>query len=258
MRKRKRMSIFGYRCAVLRPGDPKVLLPFSLLAFLTLLTFLTLRLPSLAAEKSPNAACLDCHSDKTLYKTNTAGVGISLFIDEAKLAGSIHKTNTCANCHADITTKHPDDNLAAKPVNCAACHEQPAKDYATSIHGASHALGASGAAGCADCHGSHNILPVKHADSPVFKLNLPNTCASCHSNPGLNKEYQMKYPEAAAQYLDSIHGRALLKMGLIVAPSCNDCHGVHNIKRAVDRDSPIHPSNVAKTCGKCHVRIEQT
>ena len=58
--------------------------------------------------------------------------------------------------------------------------------------------------------------------------------------------------------MDSIHGRALLKMGLIVAPSCNDCHGVHDIKRAVDRDSPINHANVAKTCGKCHLGIEQT
>ena len=58
--------------------------------------------------------------------------------------------------------------------------------------------------------------------------------------------------------MDSIHGRALLKMGLIVAPSCNDCHGVHDIKRAVDRDSPINAANIAKTCGKCHVKIEQT
>ncbi len=58
--------------------------------------------------------------------------------------------------------------------------------------------------------------------------------------------------------MDSIHGNALLKMGLIVAPSCDDCHGVHNIKRAVDRDSPINHANVAKTCGKCHLGIEQT
>ena len=49
--------------------------------------------------------------------------------------------------------------------------------------------------------------------------------------------------------MESIHGRALLKIGLIVAPSCDDCHGVHNIKRAVDRDSPINHANVAKTCG---------
>jgi len=210
-----------------------------------------------AADSNPNSACLDCHSDKTLSKTNAAGKEISLFVDETKFASTVHRTNTCASCHSDITAKHPDDNVRARPANCASCHEHPAKAYAASIHGVSHTLGASGAASCSDCHGSHTILPAKHTDSPVFKLNLPNTCATCHTNSGLTKEYQIKYPEAASQYLDSIHGRALLKMGLIVAPSCNDCHGVHDIKRAVDRDSPINRANVAKTCGKCHVKIEQ-
>ena len=211
-----------------------------------------------AAEKGPNSACLECHGDKTLTTTNAAGKAVSLFVDEAKFAATVHKTNTCASCHADISEKHPDDNVPAKAVNCAACHEPEARQYGTSIHGVSHTLGASGAAGCVDCHGSHNILPAKNADSPVFKLNLPATCAKCHSNPGLTREYQMKFPEAAAQYMESIHGRALLKMGLIVAPSCNDCHGVHDIKRAVDRDSPINAANIARTCGKCHVKIEQT
>jgi len=43
-----------------------------------------------------------------------------------------------------------------------------------------------------------------------------------------------------------------------VAPSCNDCHGVHNIRRSVDRDSPINHAHVAATCGKCHVGVEKT
>ena len=211
-----------------------------------------------AADKNPNSACLDCHSDKTLTKTNAAGKEVSLFVEEAKLLAGIHKTNTCTSCHADVTPKHPDDNVAVQPPACAKCHDAESKQYATSIHGMSHAMGASGAATCTSCHGSHAILSAKNADSPVFKLNLPRTCASCHTNAALTKEYQMKHPEVAAQYLDSIHGRALIKMGLIVAPSCNDCHGVHDIKRAVDRDAPINPLNVAKTCGKCHVGIERT
>ena len=215
--------------------------------------FLTLA----AADKNPNNSCLECHSDKTLSKTNAVGKEVSLFIDEAKFAIGVHKTNACISCHVDVTSKHPDDNLVPGPAQCASCHEKAAGQYAASIHGVSHKLGASGAAGCADCHGKHDMLPAKHSESPVFKLNLPNTCASCHTNAGLTKEYQMKLPEAAAQYMDSIHGRALLKMGLIVAPSCNDCHGVHDIKRAVDRESPIHQSNVAKTCGKCHVGVEE-
>ena len=119
-------------------------------------------------------------------------------------------------------------------------------------------MGASAAASCVDCHGSHDMQPVKHADSPVFKLNLPRTCAKCHSNPGMTAEYRMKYPQVASQYADSIHGRALLQMGLILAPSCNDCHGVHDIKRSVDRSSSVNHANVAATCGACHLGIEKT
>src|SRR5947209_9972600 len=40
---------------------------------------------SKAAEPIPSSACLDCHADKTLYKTNAAGVGISLFVEESKM-----------------------------------------------------------------------------------------------------------------------------------------------------------------------------
>jgi len=121
----------------------------------------------------------------------------------------------------------------------------------------SHAMGASGAATCTNCHGAHEIVPVKQIDSPVFKLNLPQTCANCHSNKSLTDEYRITNSHAAAQYLDSIHGRALLQMGLIVAPSCNNCHGVHDIKRSVDQDSRTNHANIAKTCGQCHVGIEE-
>ena len=67
----------------------------------------------------------------------------------------------------------------------------------------------------------------------------------------------MRFPHFAAQYLDSIHGHGVKNMGLVVAPSCNDCHGVHDIKRSVDRSSPINKANVAATCGKCHLGIEE-
>ncbi len=209
---------------------------------------------SFAAEKITNTDCLDCHLDPTTTRT-VDGKTVPLLFATNAFNQSVHSQLDCIDCHEGITDLVHESKLP--PPNCSSCHEQAGKEYATSIHGVSHALGASGAANCWDCHGAHEMGPVKHAESPVFKLNLPQTCAKCHSNPGLTAEYQMKYPEAAAQYNDSIHGRALLKMGLIVAPSCNDCHGVHDIKRAVDRDAPINHANVANTCGKCHVGIEQ-
>ncbi|HWQ91724.1 MAG TPA: cytochrome c3 family protein, partial [Clostridia bacterium] len=213
-------------------------------------------------EKFPNADCLDCHNDPSNTRSvKGQAVPLELFTTN-KFETSVHAKLSCVDCHVGIKDLVHESTLPEP--NCTTCHEQnprhkkAAEDYANSIHGASHSLGASGAASCWDCHGSHNIQPVKSDDSPVFKLNLPKTCASCHANEGLTKEYQMKNPDAALHYMDSIHGQKLLKQGLLVAPSCNDCHGVHDIKRAVDRDSPINPANVAKTCGKCHYRIEET
>lgn len=206
------------------------------------------------ADKLSNSDCLACHEDPSLSKT-VGGKTVSLAIQTNVFAKSVHGALSCVDCHADIKEVPHAEKLA--PAQCSSCHETETKQYTTSIHGVSHQMGASAAAGCADCHGYHDIVPVKQGDSPVFKLNLPRTCSRCHSNPGVNEEYRMKYPQAAAQYMESIHGMALLKLGLIVAPSCNDCHGVHDIKRSVDKSAPINHANIAKTCGKCHVGIEK-
>ena len=209
-----------------------------------------------AVEKFTSADCLDCHLDPSNFRmVNGEKIPLAIFPTNG-FSLSVHSQLDCVDCHDGVKELVHGKNLPAP--NCAGCHDKEAKAYETSIHGMSHMMGASGAAQCWDCHGSHDILPVKSEASPVYKLNLPATCAKCHSNAKLTKEYQIEVPEAAAQYMDSIHGNALLKMGLIVAPSCDDCHGVHNIKRSVDRDSPINHANVAKTCGKCHVGIEAT
>jgi cytochrome b subunit of formate dehydrogenase len=218
----------------------------------------------LLAEDLKNSDCFLCHEDKTLASTNAVGKVKVLFVDAAKLAGSVHKSNLCVNCHADITAKHPDDNVPAKLPTCTGCHtvppnhEQSSAQYAASIHGSSHTQGSLAAATCGDCHGSHDMIPVKDPASPVFKLNLPGTCGKCHKDDTFTSKNRVNNPHAAAQYIDSMHGKALLKLGLIVAPSCNDCHGVHDIKRSSIPASPVNPANVAKTCGKCHVGIEQT
>ena len=207
------------------------------------------------AAAIPNSDCATCHDDPALTKV-VAGKTNSLQVTEKILKKSVHAGLSCTDCHADIKDVPHAEKL--QPPQCGSCHENIAKEYASSIHGVSQRMGASGAATCKDCHGSHQIIPVKQGDSPVFKLNLPTTCARCHSNPNLTSEYRMKFPEAAAQYMESVHGRALLKLGLTMAPSCNDCHGVHNIRRSVDRNSPINHAHIADTCGKCHAGVEKT
>lgn len=238
-----------------RKPSPLVLRVIRALTTVVLIFFaLFLSAPGFAAEKISNTDCLECHLDPTTTRT-VDGKTVSLLVATNAFNKSIHGSLDCIDCHVGITDLVHESKLP--PPDCSSCHEQAGKEYATSIHGLSHKLGASGAADCWDCHGSHEIGPVKSIDSPVFKLNLPQTCAKCHSNPGLTEEYRMKNPEAAAHYKDSIHGVALLEKGLIVAPSCSDCHGTHGIKRGVDRESPIHHANIADTCGKCHVGVEE-
>ncbi len=213
--------------------------------------------PAAAAKPAvANSECLDCHTGE--FKPRKKGLPPEwIGVRPEIFAQSIHGKLNCVDCHVTLTGGYPHD-AKIPPAQCASCHAQPAAQYATSIHGLSHQMGASDAASCTSCHGSHDIVPVKQPDSPVYKLNLPKTCGTCHDNPALTKEYRMGKTEAAGHYLDSIHGRALVKMGLIVAPSCNDCHGVHDIKRSIDRDSRTNHANIAKSCGTCHVGIEDT
>ena len=225
---------------------------------LALVGCLLLAVSPLQAAGAPGAKenCLDCHGDKDFTKDGPGGKPKSLYVDADRFGTSLHASMGCKACHSDLKD-HPNDGAEPKKVDCGSCHADQAKVYQGSIHGMSKKMGASAAASCADCHGNHAIGHVERSDSPVYKMNLPKTCAKCHSNKNITDEYKMKFPAVGSQYTESIHGKALLEKGLIVAPSCNDCHGVHDIKRSVDRSSPINHANVAKTCGKCHTGVEE-
>jgi formate dehydrogenase gamma subunit len=182
-----------------------------------------------------NSDCLDCHSDKTLIKTNAAGREISLFVNEAKLIASAHKTNTCASCHNDITTSHPDDNVAAKPVDCRRCHERQSESYGASVHGLALKAGSASAANCQDCHDSHEILPPTSPFSPLHVSRQAETCGACHD-------------VEARDYAESVHGKALAA-GERDAPTCTDCHSEHKIE-ALKGVSPWKVSE--DVCSRCH------
>jgi cytochrome b subunit of formate dehydrogenase len=171
---------------------------------------------------------------------------------------SVHKGIDCTKCHTDPADKG-DGDTPVERKSCEACHKDEYAAHIDSAHGKSLERGEKGAARCWDCHGSHEIVKSDDPRSPVYKLNLPYTCATCHQNTELAKQHGIKQPMAGKQFLESTHGRGLVNDGLIVAPSCTDCHGEgHKIYPAKDARSPIHYDNVPKTCGRCHVGVETT
>jgi len=192
-----------------------------------------LQLPALAGLGDRD--CLECHSDKTLTKTNAFGKEISLFVDPAKLAASAHRTNTCASCHADLTEKHPDDNLVAQAVNCRACHARQSESYGASVHGRAVKNGDASAATCRDCHDSHEVLPPSSPASPLHVSRQAETCGTCHE-------------QQAKDLAESVHGKALAA-GVRDAPTCTDCHSEHNIKSLAGDAARKISTDV---CSRCH------
>ena len=186
--------------------------------------------------------CLACHADKGLQDAS----GHSVSVDASKFGASIHGSQKCTDCHADIKEYPHPDHVAR--VQCKTCHADEASGLVGSVHSnaADHP--------CTSCHGdAHSIFPKADPKSAVYPLNVPRTCGACHGNDAMAKKHGLNnvYP----LYLDSIHGFALSKEGLLVAANCQSCHGSHHILSHKDPQSPTYKANVPKTCGSCHAGI---
>ncbi len=127
----------------------------------------------------------------------------------------------CLACHGDTTAKRDDGRSIAVD----------AKTFEISTHGPM---------ACVDCHADLAALEeFPHAEK-LAKV----TCGRCHD-------------DVAAKYHDSIHAWAKEKAGLIVAPSCADCHGKHDVKPHTDTTSRVYRTRIPETCGSCHAGIKE-
>ncbi len=221
-------------------------------------------------------ACVDCHKDiKALPHETVAKVSCASCHEEQQKAyeNSFHakaikegdtRAATCVDCHGSphelLAAGEPASkvNHANIPKTCGACHSQkfvmeasghsaqPFFSYEESVHGKAIASGNMKAAVCTDCHGTHEILNAGNPKSPIFKFNVPQTCAKCHEG-------------VKSEFMASIHGQAIGR-GNWQAPVCTDCHGIHLIKPHIDPSSSVAAQQLAKTtCARCHesVRLSQ-
>jgi len=193
-----------------------------------------------APETKPlaNDDCLACHDDDALKRAN----GTPLTVRKRGFDASVHGPLACVDCHKDLARGElPHAEKLAK-VDCAACHADQVADYARSAHASARVNGSNVAATCVSCHGNHDIKPKTDTQSRTYHLNVAATCAGCHDTVG-------------SPFRDSIHGKALSRSGLLVAPTCSDCHGPHEIRKKSDPASRVAMANVPGTCGKCHEGI---
>ncbi len=207
-----------------------------------------------------NDLCMECHGDEDIEAESDRGKGLDLHVVPEAFEDSPHLDLSCTECHAGPADFEDVPHNDGKPIalGCKNCHEDEANEYAHSIHGSKQLEGDQEAATCADCHGKHGILPAEDRRSSTNKFRLSVTCAKCHQGGTMLKTHQVGDPKAVEHFVDSIHGRALLVDGLSVAPTCSNCHGVHNILPHENEASKISKANLPDTCGACHVLVEET
>jgi len=209
-----------------------------------------------AEADPPGAECLACHGEKSLTTTR-AGRTISLYVDGKKFATSVHGSFGCTGCHADLEGKDLPHDTPLAPVKCGTCHSTEQEQHAKSLHGKAVARGDPLAPRCVNCHGNHDIYPVKDPRSAVAPLKVPFVCGQCHrEGTPVSRNRTIAQDNILENYSESIHGEALLKKGLSVAPTCATCHTPHLILPHTDPASSINRKNIAATCTKCHSQIE--
>ena len=164
--------------------------------------------------------------DTTPTSTATPSVG-PVFPSDPSAPWMYQDKSNCLSCHGDpsltgiMQQERPDGTSIALYVD--------PNQLSFSVHRFND---------CTTCHGSK----PHDAVSPLTKLSLAEKCGSCH---------QYEYN----QYINSVHG-APQSSGNSDPATCTDCHSAtsnpHNIVRVLDPSASTYPSNVAKTCAKCH------
>ena len=171
------------------------------------------------------------------------------------------KTPAPAAAGAPAASASPSQSEQKQPtITCIVCHSNlggqlamPTGPFPSDVH-------AEKGLTCASCHGGDpTSMDPKVAMNPATgfrgkpkREDVPEFCGRCHSDA----QYMHKFSptvqtDQVRQYETSKHGQ-LLKQGNRQVATCINCHSVHDIKLVSDPTSPVYPTNVPDTCGKCH------
>lgn len=205
--------------------------------------------------------CTTCHTDikdfphpQSIAKVNCSACHMEESESVLKSAHAALDGQSCTDCHGSAH----EARAGVMPRQCGLCHAAELKAFVASAHGNAMKRHDPQSPSCEGCHGpAHNILTAGDPLSPVAKKNLPETCGSCHADPGFLATHQIPFAHPVESYEASVHGRAITA-GNSNAASCADCHGSHAIYAARNARSPINRWNVPSTCGACHSEIEKT
>jgi hypothetical protein len=204
-----------------------------------------------------NEACKRCHASQ-YEKTQDS-------IHAVFQAGGNQNAAVCTDCHTAHDVRQLTDPETHQllpdarvwiPTTCGRCHSEIYNKYKESVHGSALiGEGNPDVPTCIDCHGVHDI---QDPTTNYFRLNSPQLCAKCHTDPAVVGKYGLS-TEVLNTYVADFHGTtvALFEKQSPDAPTnkpvCYDCHGVHDIARVDDPQKGLEiRNNLLKRCQVCH------
>jgi predicted CXXCH cytochrome family protein len=193
------------------------------------------------------ASCAACHFSKYAAQLDS--------VHATALERGYPEAAICVDCHGAHDVQSPDQPRSLIPQTCRQCHSAIYDQYEESVHGEA-LLDESNpdVPTCIDCHGVHNI------DDPTtieFRLNSPELCAGCHTDPEIMDKYGLS-TAVLETYVADFHGTTVTLFEQQTPDQetnkavCFDCHGVHDIRHTDDPESHVVRENLAETCQQCH------
>jgi predicted CXXCH cytochrome family protein len=177
--------------------------------------------------------CSDCHGgDPTLedmdeVRQSPGFIGVPSYREVPQF---------CARCHSN--SEYMRDHNPSLPTD-------QLDKYRTSIHGLQlFGKRDEKVANCVSCHTAHEIGDGTMPNSSTYPTNVPYTCGECHGDTTHMAGYGIP-TDQLSDYLQSVHGHALLERNDRGAPACNDCHSNHGA-------APPGIASLDAVCGNCH------
>jgi predicted CXXCH cytochrome family protein len=123
---------------------------------------------------------------------------------------------------------------------------------------------------CLFCHDDKTLTAERQGKTVSMYVNhatLKNSvhkeveCASCHPDAAVEEfphpeilgkvDCGFCHDEAFQEFDKGIHGQAL-RLNALYAPTCEECHGGHDVLHKSDPRSRTYKMNIPVLCGKCH------
>lgn len=169
--------------------------------------------------------CISCHREHSIEA-----------VSKSSEFSKINQVEMCLKCH--LEGKLPHKNYKGEEVLIT--------NYKDSYHYIALKNGNTEAATCSDCHGSHMMKKFDDPVSKIYKKNIANTCgkSGCHV-------------KQLVEFEGSTHDVSIMNNENSDAPSCNGCHGNHQILKKDEGTNRLASSKgLVQLCSDCHSSVE--